>query len=233
MEERFWSGEYAVTEGTDATGKSSVANEIAKRAYDAGYKEVYRLDEPDSVYRYEPGTLTPEPLSPIASEIRKVIKDGSLGRVAVTNMHLFTAARAENWHAIVLPALKRGAFVSAARSYWSTYIYQGEAEGLDRQLILDTTRATMGVPYMSPDHLHFLDLQDENERAKRIENRGPLDKPDTFESRDAAFQQALLDGYRKVAAEENIRLVSAARPLEQVTDEVWGSILGNIKARTS
>lgn len=228
---RPWTGEYIVTEGTDATGKTSVANGIAKLAFEEGY-EVIRVDEPDSAYVYHPDSVSPEPLSPIAAEIRRVIKDGSLGRAAITNIHLFTAARAENWHTILLPALERGAIVSAARNHYSTEIYQGVAEGSDRELIRTITRLSVGEAYMNPDHFTILDLDDEEERARRIANRGPLDTPDTFESRDQAFQQALLDGYRTVAREEGIDIVVANRPPEEISLGLWNDVKARIASRS-
>jgi dTMP kinase len=223
-------GEYIVTEGTDATGKTTVANLLAMRAYKEG-REVIRVDEPDSAYSYDPNIEKPEPLSPIASEIRRIIKDGSLGRVAMNNVHLFTASRIENWFNVVQPALERGAWVIAARNWFSTLAYQGYAEGTDPQLITDITAKSLGPAYMNPDFISILDLEDEVERKRRIDERGPLDTPDTFESRDKSFQQRIIDGYRIIAHEYAIPLTSADRNKYAIADDLWNQIQDKIKAR--
>ncbi len=228
MSER--TGEYIVTEGTDATGKTTVANLMAERAYSEGH-EVIRVDEPDSAYLFEPGTLNSEPLSPIASEIRRIIKDGSLGRTALTNVHLFTAARLENWQTIVRPALERGAWVFGARNFLSTVAYQGYAEGFDINKIMEITRKSMGPQYMNPDHLFILDLEDENERSRRIAERGDLEKPDTFESRGTDFQQRIIAGYRQIANDHGILLTSANRPKDEIADDLWNRVQRSIAFR--
>jgi len=223
-------GEYVVTEGTDATGKTTVANRLAELAYAEGH-EVIRWDEPDSPYAFQPGQKNPEPLSPISSEIRRIIKDGSLGRVALANVHLFTASRVDSWENVAWPALQRGAWVIAARNYLSTTVYQGYAEGLNPNDIVGITRSSLGAEYMSPDHLNILDLENEAERAERIVQRGILDTPDTFESRNADFQRRLIDGYRTIAQDNGINVVSAAGSKESVAQEIWTRIQSDIASR--
>jgi len=223
-------GEYIVTEGTDATGKTTVADLLAAMAYSEGH-EVIRLDEPDSAYLYEPGNTNPEPLSPIASEIRKIIKDGSLGRTALTNVHLFTASRAENWKSVTWPALQRGAWVIAARNFLSTVAYQGYAEGFNPQKIIDITNKALGPQYMNPDHINILDLENEEERERRIAQRGQLETRDTFESRDKDFQKRIIHGYHMIAQDYNIRIVSAAGTKQSVADGLWEDIQKRIDSR--
>jgi dTMP kinase len=225
-------GEYFVTEGTDATGKTTVADLLAAMAFNEG-REVIRLDEPDSPYRFIPNGDKPQPLAPITSEIRSIIKDGTLARTALTNIHLFTASRAESWETVIAPALDRGAYVIAARNYLSTVAYQGYAEGMEPSKIIAITQDSLGDDYMHPDHLTILDLSDESERARRIAQRGVLDKPDTFESRDAAFQQRLIDGYRAIAAKYAITLTSAAGDKHAIAEEIWNRAQQSITARSN
>ncbi len=221
MAEKF--GEYIITEGTDGTGKTTVANLLALRAYKEGH-EVIRVDEPDSAYVFNPDISRPEPLSPIASEIRKIIKDGTLGRTALNNVHLFTASRVENWYSVTLPALQRGAWVIGARNWLSTLVYQGYAEHFNPEVIKDITRQSLGARYMTPDHLFILDLLDEDERQRRVESRGQLEVPDTFESRGHDFQQRLRDGYRTVARDHNVTLTDASRSKDEIADILWSRI---------
>ena len=211
-------GEYIITEGTDATGKSTVADLLAIKARQSGH-EVIRVDEPDSAFN-ETGDV----LVPIASELRKIIKNGDLGRTAMTNVLLFTASRLENWEQAIKPALQRGAWVIGAHNWLSTLVYQGYGEGFDLDIIKDLTKSTMGDEYLSPDHMFILDLEDEKERSRRLSERGPLEVPDTFESRGDDFQLRLRKGYRTIAKENGIQIVSAIPPKDTVADTIWAQI---------
>lgn len=218
-----WPGKSILIEGTDATGKTTVANLLAEHAYEEG-RRIIRVDEPDSAYRFTPLVVNPEPLAPISREIRTIIKNGDLGRTALTNVHLFTAARAENWHSVIRPALERGDWVIFARNWLSTLIYQGYAEGFDKDQIEAITRAALGDDYMTPDHAYILDLNDEKERARRIAERGALENPDTFESKGDEFQQLLLTGYRDIAKRHGLQLVEASAPRHEVAQFIWDDI---------
>lgn len=196
---------------------------LAERLYEEG-RRIIRLDEPDSAYRYTPLVVNPIPLAPIAREIRTIIKNGDLSRTALTNVHLFTASRAENYFSITKPALEKGLDVIQARSWWSTLVYQEFAEGYDQEMIEKMTRMSLGDDYMSPDFLYLLDINDEEERTRRITARGELKNPDTFESRDETFQQSLIDGYRMTARKLGAVTIDAAQPKATIVDFIWNDL---------
>jgi dTMP kinase len=193
-------GKYIVIEGGDGTGKSTQVQLLRSRLTTRGI---------DSIEFHEPqGT-------PIADEIRTIIKNGNLPRDGRTNLLLFTAARHEIWQQ-AREALEKGIWVVAARNYFSTLAYQGYGEGLDLDLITSITEQFTDKTYMSPDLAIILTLDDETERKKRIGQRGALENPDTFESREMSFQQALQQGYLKIAQERGLEVISAAQPPEEV-----------------
>lgn len=202
-------GKYIVIEGTDGTGKSTQAHLIAKRLQAQGIETV-EFHEPDGVE--------------IASEIRTVIKNGSLDRSAFTNVLLFSASRRENWLQQGKATLERGGWVISARDYTSTLAYQGYAEGLDLDLIEHITLLATDEDYINPDHRIILDINDEIERVRRIADRGELEHPDTFESRGDDFQQKIIEGYRNIAKDKNHPIVSANQPVKAVTDQIWDII---------
>lgn len=213
------SGLYIVIEGNDGTGKTTVTNIMADRLRQKGH-EVIRIDEPDSAYNAEG-----EILAPIASELRSIIKNASLGRAAMTNVLLFTAARAENYRQVIKPTLKRGAHVLSARSHLSSHIYQGMGEGVDRALIDHMTHTFVGEDYMRPDHVFILDLLDEAERQKRIASRGELETPDTFESKGSSFQERINQGYRQIGEQYHLPLI----PIDGMTpDEIADLLLNRV-----
>lgn len=207
-------GRQILIEGTDGTGKTTVANLVADRLRDQG-REVIRVDEPDSA-KNEAGDI----LVPIAGEIRGILKNGALARSALTNALLFTAQRRENWLQAIEPAIAAGTDVVKARDYLSTLVYQGYGEGFSRPTINLLTRFAVGRAYMNPDFTFILDLDDEKERLRRIESRGELGVPDTFESMDDAFQQRLIDGYRAIARKKRIKPIMATRPPDEIADSI-------------
>lgn len=211
-------GLYIVTEGTDGTGKSTVSDILADMRRSDGY-EVIRVDEPDSAK-----DVNNEILVPIASELRRIIKDGSLARTALTNALLFTAQRRENWLQAIQPALEQGIDVVSARNYMSTLVYQGYGEGYDKDALIEMTRDFVGEAYMTPDFISILDLNDEAERARRIKNRGELETPDTFESMGADFQQRLQNGYRIIAEQQGIELMIANIPPAEIARTIYRQI---------
>lgn len=102
--------------------------------------------------------------------------------------------------------------------------YQGYGEGLDRDLITNTTAQFTDDEYMNPDIAVILSLEDEKTRADRIGQRGELDNPDTFESRDAAFQQSVKDGYLAIAHDRNLPIIDANQSPDTIANQIYSLI---------
>lgn len=192
-------GLYIVIEGNDGTGKSTQVDLLAHH---------YRQTGRETVIVEEPGSDDPEKSTPVASHLRAIIKNNDLKRDPEINLALFSAARRELWQQKIAPALGRDAVVLSARNYFSTLAYQGKGEGIDEQHIIETTALFTDPRYMTPDHMVILTSDDEAERAKRIAGRGALEKPDTFESRDAEFQARVNQAYLDLADEHNIAVIN-------------------------
>jgi dTMP kinase len=207
-------GKYVVIEGHDGTGKSTQVGLIRQKL---------KKCQIDSIEFHEPAG------SPMADEIRNVIKNGSLKRDAMTNLLLFSAARHEIWQKKAVNALNKGKWVIASRNYYSTLAYQGYGENLDLDIIENITRQSTGNRYMNPDIAIILDMDDETERVKRINIRGQPENPDTFESKDNTFQSKVRQAYLKIAKSRNIPIISANQSIEKMTDEIWGIIKPYIK----
>lgn len=201
-------GKYIVIEGNDGTGKSTQVARLADYFRERG-RTVCVVEEP--------GSDDPEKSTPIADELRKVIKNGDLNRSAAVNVALFSAARRELWREKIRPALERGEIVLSARNYISTLVYQGRGEGYDESEILRLTKLFTDERYLHPDIMIILSLS-HDKREERIAMRGELKNPDTFESRGQDFQEKVDDGYLEIAKDYDIPVVLADGNVEEVHD---------------
>lgn len=211
-------GKYIVIEGHDGTGKSTQVQAIRAKLKEQGIDSV-EFHEPDG--------------TPIADEIRNLIKNGNLERDGMTNLLLFSASRHDIWTKKALPALEKGTWVVASRNYYSTLAFQGFGEGIDLEIINLITLAVTDERYMRPDISVILDLDNEEERKKRIGARGELTNPDTFESKGGDFQTTVKDAYIRIAQEHDIPVVSASQSIDQVTDDIWAIVKPHLPARNT
>lgn len=203
-------GRYIVIEGNDGTGKSTQVEALSEWLQEGGYG-VQVIEEP--------GSEDDDKSTPVANELRAIIKNGSLKRAPEINLALFSAARRELWQQKIQPALGAGAIVLAARNYLSTLAYQGQGEGLSESEILRMTAVFTGERYMNPDLTLVLTLDHES-RAKRIANRGDLVNPDTFESRGSDFQDKVNDAYVRLADERGYASIDASNTVDEVQREI-------------
>ena len=207
-------GYYIVGEGNDGTGKSTQIDLLAEFLSTEHGLDTYVMHEPDGCA--------------IASEIRAIIKNGSLERDAITNLLLFTASRHETWFREAIPVLNRGGVVLSARNSLSSEIYQGIAEGLGVEYVRKVTRQFMDERYMNPDITVIFTL-DDTTRQTRIAKRGTLKSPDTFESRGETFQQLLNAGYAQLATELGYHTIDASQTIADIHSEFRALVLDKLQ----
>ncbi|HUO61848.1 MAG TPA: dTMP kinase [Candidatus Bathyarchaeia archaeon] len=212
-------GKYVVIEGHDGTGKTTQVPKIRDRLAAHGIASI-EIHEPAK----DPTKDGIKDEVEIADAIRALIKNGSLERDGITNLFLFNVARHETWRQKAMPALKMDKWVVSARNYYSTLAYQGYGEGIDLDLIYSQVATATDQQYMNPDIAILLDLDDEEERLRRIENRGPLENPDTFESKSGDFQARVKNAYLDIAKKHNASIISAVGTQAEVTDRIWAVV---------
>lgn len=196
-------GKYIVIEGNDGSGKSTQVEELANWL---------QQNDISTFVVHEPGGVA------VADAIREIIKNGTLKRDALTNLLLFSAARHEIWRE-AKKKLANGTWVVSARNYYSTIAYQGYGEGLDTSTILDATRLATDESYMNPDLAFILSLDSEGLKS-RIDKRGKLPTPDTFEQRSSEFQNNVNQAYTAIADQYNIQIIDAAQSIESVQAQI-------------
>ena len=154
-------GRYIVIEGNDGTGKSTQVAMLADYFRARGH--VVCVVE-------EPGSDDPEKSTPVANELRRIVKNGNLVRSSEINVALFSAARRELWREKIQPALQRGEIVLSARNYISTLAYQGYGDGLDTEEIIRMTKLFTDERYLQPDAMVVLTLSDAQRQQRGLGN---------------------------------------------------------------
>ena len=135
------SGKFIVIEGSDGSGKSSVAENIHKAF--AG-----------SVLVNDPSKN-----SNLTLGIRNLVLSNLFDPHKITELLLYTACRAELIHKIILPSLLCDKMVICDRYIYSTYIYQGILGGFSREEIDYLHKQYCNNLF--PDLLIFLDVSAE------------------------------------------------------------------------
>lgn len=203
-------GKYVVIEGTDGAGKSTQVELLA-----TWLKEERGID---SFVAHEPAG------TPMADEIRSILKNGTIERDSMTDVLLFTAARNEIWQR-ARKELSLGHWVLSARNYFSTEAYQGYGDGVSLDAIRTLTKDIVGEDYFSPDYAFILTLPDHEERLKRIANRGELENPDTFEQKNHDFQERVNAAYLQIANDHEITPINATNSINTIQLEIRSKLL--------
>ncbi len=202
---------FITFEGLDSSGKTTQANLLVDDCRKAG-KEV--------VFVREPGGTA------VSERIRGILLDkDQIMLAAKTELLLFSAARAQVVHQVVLPALGAGKIVICDRFSDSTTAYQGYGRGLDLTEVLALNRiATFG---QRPDLTIFVDVE-LHEIQRRRKASGAV--ADRMESAGEDFYRRVLDGYNAIAKSEPGRMVivNGMREREAIHREIWDIVTKKI-----
>lgn len=171
---------FITFEGIDGCGKTTQIKLLAEYLDQKGIKNVM-LREPGGVK--------------ISEEIRTLLLDAHEKIEPITELMLFSAARAQLVETLLKPKLAAGISVLCDRFYDSTTAYQGFGRGLDVAMIDNINKAATGG--LEPDLTIFLDISVEESKyrtrrqiADRIEQSG-----DNFFERVRAGFIALSEKY--------------------------------------
>ncbi len=157
---------YIVIEGLDGTGKTTQI-ELLKNALVAKFGE-----ERVMVVR-EPGS------TPVAEEIRKLVK-GSHGAINTTTEILLMAAARSELLKLIRNAMHEDKIIISDRNFISSYAYQGAGHLMSEEVVKLHSLLMLDA---DPDYCFILESTPAN-RMARLTARGSLDQ---IESRSSSY----------------------------------------------
>jgi len=185
-------------EGVEGSGKTTQVELLYRYLKDKGYS-VIKTREPGG--------------SALGEALRKVLLQGDLNVLALSELLIFMASRAQHMEETIMPALNRGAVVLCDRFIDATYAYQGYGRGVDLGIIGTLNRlVTKGV---MPNLTVLLDC----EPAMGLKRKLSADaQADRFEKEEVAFHEQIRSGYLKLAEEDSKRffVVNGKRSVDAI-----------------
>jgi dTMP kinase len=192
-------GLFVTFEGIDRSGKTTQARMLV----DALGSDALGVREPGG--------------TPAGERVRDLLKDASVPLSPQAEALLFAAARAEIVEEVIRPALSAGRVVVADRFLDSSLAYQGGARGLGVEEVARINRfATSGLV---PDLTFLLEIDPWAAAGREGEH-------DRFEDEGTALQEAVLDAYSRLMAEDPARWrrIDALRSPEDIHAEVLAEV---------
>ena len=192
-------GLFVTFEGIDRSGKTTQARMLV----DALGSDALGVREPGG--------------TPAGERVRDLLKDAAVPLGSEAEALLFAAARAEIVDKVIRPALAEGRVVVSDRFLDSSLAYQGGARGLGVEEVEQINRFATGG--LVPDLTFLLDLSPSEAAARAGES-------DRFEDEGAALQEAVLDTYSRLMADDpgRWRHIDATRAPEEIHADVLAEV---------
>ena len=196
-------GTFITIEGGEGSGKSTLTRSLQNSLSEVGH--------PVTLCREPGGTVLGEQLRAALFSQAETATSTELTRGTpspLTELLVFSAARAQLLQEIILPALGDGNTVICDRYTDSTFAYQQYGRGLDRSLIEMAVRLTVGN--LKPSLTILLDLEPEQGLARHgIVNQkdlfggtSPIGGNNYLDFESLAFHKKIREGYLEMASRE-------------------------------
>ena len=200
---------FITIEGTEGSGKTTVAKELAKLLTTNGYEVVHTR---------EPGG------TPISESIRNVILDkNNTSMDGRTEALLYAASRRQHLVEKIWPALKEGKIVLCDRFLDSSLAYQGYARGLGYDEVLNINLFATENTY--PDLTLFFVIEPEAglQRIAKNKNR----EVNRLDLEKLPFHQKVYDAFIELSKKfpERYVTIDASQSLENVLKDAYNAIL--------
>jgi dTMP kinase len=206
-------GRFITFEGIEGSGKSTQAERLA---------EALRARNVPVVTAREPGG------TPLGERLRDVLLDPSADPVALAELFLLEAARAQLVQRVLVPALEQGATVICDRFADSSRAYQGVARGLGIEAV--ATLNTLASGGVWPDRTVVLDLPVHLALSRARARPSTVASNRRFEDEVEAFHVTVSRAFRELAAAEPARvaLVDASGTPDEVHARVLSALEGSL-----
>jgi len=191
-------------EGIEGCGKSTQAKKL---------HEFFLTQKRDAILTREPGGTL------VGEKIREILIDEKIAKLeARTELFLNFAARLEHVEKLIKPALASGKTVISDRFFDSTYAYQGSALGLEKSLIDEVRKITLGD--FEPDLTFLIDVSVET-AFERIESRAENNR---YEKLGRDFHQKVRDGFLSLAAKNpRIIVIDGTKSVQEIFEKILSS----------
>jgi dTMP kinase len=198
-------------EGLDGCGKTTQINLLAEKLTSSAY---------DVVFIREPGG------TPISERIRDILLDTKhQGMNQITELLLFSAARAQLVNEVIKPALAQSKMVLCDRYVDSTTAYQGYGRGLRLGAVKTINAvATLGVM----PHLTFIIDLGLEELEHRRQQTGT--NADRMELSGRAFYEQVRRGYLEMAEAEpdRFKVIDGAQDIGAIQSRIWSIVADHL-----
>ena len=192
---------FITFEGIEGSGKSTQSKKL---------QEFFLQNKIESILTREPGGCE------IAEQIRKILLDEKFNNMqAVTEILLNFSARLEHVEQVIKPALKQGKVVICDRFFDSTYAYQGNAFGLEENLIEEVKKMSIGD--FAPDITFLIDVPVDIAFG-RIQNRADNNR---YEKLGLDFHQKVRDGFLYLAKKNRrINVIDGTKNPQEIFEKI-------------
>ena len=205
-------GHFITFEGLDGSGKSTQMQRAAAWL---------REQDVDVVTTHEPGGTA------LGGAIREIFLDARWGQMDGTvELLLVAASRRQHVLEVIVPALRRGAWVLCDRYSDSSWAYQGAGRGVEPERVATADElATGGV---TPELTLLFDLPAEAARQRgRSPRRAARGGVDRLDAEELAFYQRVRDGFlaRARAEPQRFRIVDSSGPKDETAKAVQAALV--------
>lgn len=199
-------GLFVTFEGIDGSGKSTQANALLRKVQEEGYNAV--------LFREPGGTR-------ISEQIRQILLSTKHSEMdSLTEVMLYSAARAQLTVEMILPGLKENDIVICDRYFDSTTAYQGYGRGIDLEFVDALVKEA--AKKLWPDVTFLVDVD-----AELAESRsGTMGRPDRLELETKEFKIRVIKGFKEIAKREPERVIilDGNEKVDAIAEKAWKHI---------
>ncbi len=209
MKQSLQSGLLITIEGIDGSGKSTLAKNLT----------TYLQHEYETVLTKEPGG------SALGKQLRTLLQTQPVPITPLAEYLLFAADRAQHFHEVIIPNLKKGNIIISDRMADSSIVYQGYGRGLDREKIKYVNQwAMQGI---QPDITFYVRITPQ-QAMERIQQRNI--HLTVFEQEQKEFTERLVTGFDTIfATRTNVITLDGMHTPEQLTEQAFITVQSWIK----